>query len=250
MAEIKRLSLADVRYLASQLRHKTGLGLPVLLEKHPWIKDYSQEVVQEIYGDAFPVWRYLTVTKDQKIDPEGIVPTTGNPIWALGEIYSAAGAYWKGPAFASEFVTLEHAMLRYEITPERVVVYVPAVIHIAMDTFGETLQKWKATHGEYGMSLEKVFTKILYENQEEEIVADLSGLTPEVMDFRIRDDKAWWWDKSLVQDIVHEMAPSPEDYAEERMRKGDVAVNEEWPRERITEGFRDTYRRIQEFFAS
>ena len=246
MAEIERLSLADVRYLASQLRHKTGLGLPALLEKHPWIKDYSQETVREIYGDRFRVWRYLTVTEGKEIRPEGVVPTTGNPAWALYEIAVAPQAYWKGPVFASEFVELEHAMLRYEITPERVLVYVPAIIHIAMDTFGETLRKWKSIPG---MSLNKVFTRILYENQEEEIVADVSGLTPEIMDFRVRGNRQWWWDKSLVQDVVRERAPSPEEFAEDLMQSGRVKVNDKWPRERIIQEFRDIYRQIQEFFA-
>lgn len=250
MADIKKLPLQDVRYLAQQLVHSYG-GLAGLAKKHPWIKDYSQEVVREIYGDEFSVWRYLTVKDKQKIEPEKTVSLTANPSWIFHAIATAPGAYLSVSPISrgTSMVMVNHAILKYKLSPDRVIFYVPAIIDVALDMFRDSLNKWIARpHKEYPMSIAKVFRRIM-EDREEEIVADVTGLKPEVIDFRDKEDN-WWWDKHLVGDIAGGRMEPVEKYVEDLLRRNAIVPNKEWPKERILEHFKDTYRRLEDFFAA
>jgi hypothetical protein len=249
MAEIEKLPLKDVRYFAGQLVHSYG-GLAALAEKHPWIREYSQDVVREVYGDQLHAWRYLTLKPEQKIEPENVVSLTGNPGWITLAIGTSPGVYWSFSPGSHDttMIAVEHAILKYRLTPDRVIFYVPAIMDAARDMYGDSLKRWLAdTSRRSPMSISKVFGRIA-EIGEEEIVADVSGLKPETLNFRDKKDE-WWWDKHLALDIARDRAEPVEQYVEDLIRKGTVVPNKEWPREKLLEHFRDIYRRLKEFFA-
>jgi hypothetical protein len=267
MAEIEKLSLQDVRLIAHHVPYG-GIGVAALAEKHPWIREYSQEAIREIYGDQFPAWKWetLPVHADRWVGAIGVVTTNPRRMWA--EIVNDRTFSW---GLTMKTVDREQVVMRYELTPERVIVYMPALIQVAMDMFGDSLKHWKADRG---VSLHKVFIRSLYEHEEENIVADLRGLTPSIMDFRIgkkqwkpksdvpgvldwfpgeEEGKAgdiWWWNKGLVRDIIFEWTDKgPDAFAKDLITSGGITLNDEWTEDRVIEFFRDVYRKIGEFFA-
>jgi hypothetical protein len=178
-------------------------------------------------------------------------------------------------------VDREQVVMRFELTPERVLVYVPALIQAVFDMFGDSLSHWKTKDG---VGLQRVLARSLYEYEQEEIVADLSGLTPSIMDFRIgkeqwkpKPDKVyfppgvmewrpeaeeepdrgekpgeiWWWNKTLVRDVVAgwEDNKGPEAFAMDLINGNQIALNHEWTQERVIDYFRNIYKKIEEFFA-
>lgn len=276
-ADIRKLPLADVRKIASDIQN----GFPIqreILEKHPWIQGYSQEVVREIYGDRFPVWNFQTLGVFTPPWVGAIQPVTTNPKRMFIQMQGHPTFIW---GFTSKTVSQEQIVMRYEITPERVVVYVPALIHAIMDMWGDSLRHWKA---EYRKGLHKVFERSLYEHEDEQILADLSGLEPSIMDFRIgkkqwtlavqppyvppgvlewrpqpepepdlgeRPGDIWWWDKKLVRDIIAGWdLQGPEAYAKEMIETRQVDLDEEWTESRVIESFKDIYRKIEAFFSA
>lgn len=249
MAQIGKLPLKDVRYLADQLIHSYG-GLAELAQKHPWIKEYSQEVVREVYGDEFNAWRYITLRGKTKIEPEKIVSLTGNPAWIFYATSTAPGMYWATDPLTREntMIAVEHAILKYRLPVERVIFYVPAIIDVAIDTFGDSLGKWIVRPERRSpMSIRKVFNTIL-DDREEEIVADVTGLEPEVIDFREKEDN-WWWNKHLAADIAGDRVDDVEVFVADILKRGQLIPNEEWTVEKIRDYFRDAYKRLEEFFA-
>lgn len=276
MANTQKLPLSDVR----ELVHSIEAGSPLdreLLEKHPWITIYSQDTVREIYGDRFSVWTFETLPVNADVLKNETKMVTTNPRRMWIEMSDHRSFSW---GLTNKNVEREQVILKYEMTPERVIAYMPLLIEIILDTYGENLKRWKS---KYGKSLDRVLTRSLYETEEEKMVVGVNGLEPVLMDFRIgknqwqprvvepyiepgvlewspktevdpdlgpKAGEIWWWDKKLVWDLMLGWdTEGPEAFARKLIHNRSIVPDEEWTEDRIIDFFREVYRKIEEFFA-
>ena len=274
MADIEKLPLPVIREIVEAIEWGRSIE-PRVLETYPWIITLSREAVAEIYGERFSTWTFQTLPVFQDIHLSSVEVVTANPSRLWIEMSNDRAFSW---GLTNKNVDVEQVVFKYEMTPERVLVYMPMLIEIILDMSGDTLGHWKT---KYGKSLKRVLTDSLYKDQEEKLVVNVQGLQPELMDFRIgkrqwkpkdqpqvgpgtldwlpdvppnpgtKIGDAWWWEKKLVWHLMlgWEEAQGPEHYIDMLLQQGAIKPTEEWPKERMIEYMREVYQKIAEFYA-
>jgi hypothetical protein len=108
----------------------------------------------------------------KRIRKEKIVSTTLNPMVAL-QILKETGAYWT----LTKLIVPKEVLFRYRGSIDRVIAYVPGLIHIFMGKFAPgTLAKLRFRRRDYSMTNAlSVFTAA---EDEEEVIFDATGLKP------------------------------------------------------------------------
>jgi len=180
------LRRADALILARDL--ETGKGrVAELVASKPWLSEHSQDVLREVYGfnGGLSIFRVLSIPRGKKLRPETAVSTSLNPYIPVQiAVYDAPGAIWT----MDDLIPVDPHILRYDIPVDRVLAYVPALIEKAYEDVGEeVLAKARLKAREGSMSADEVFEEITKRN-EEEVIADVTGIKPEVIDFDSRDD--------------------------------------------------------------
>ncbi len=217
------LSRADVLEIARDLDYSKGRILD-LAESKPWISRISTEAVEERAGAAPRVYRTVMVPEGASIERERVANTTLNPVAAVKLSLELPGVVYR----PGKVEIREPWILRYEIRSENVIAYVPALIELAQKAFPDgqlRAMKFKTQRGA-STSVEDTFLEVL-ERGEEEILAGVSGIRPEILNFGSRHEAIFAQDvltgrfrggRATVDEYRREMMmafPDPEEAARE-----------------------------------
>lgn len=148
--------------------------------------------------DKVTVWRSVALhSENPEIRPEtGVVSTTRNPRVAMNMATNYPVLMGK-----DKFIAPKPAILRYEVPRDRVHAYVPGMIDQARAEHGDELKKMKITgrRSYQRMSVHDVFDQT---HREDEVLADVSGLTPEVLHFHGGEQVADQEHMHAIHDLV------------------------------------------------
>jgi hypothetical protein len=170
-----RLSFADAKSFLTDLEHAKG-RIAQIARENPWLIGYCQEAAQDRLGASFSVFRGLTLTHDLRAD--AVASTSLNWEVAYDIIDTSPGmVFTKGKTLISK-----KALLHYKITPANIVMWIPVALEFVKQGIGKrTNHNIEDRYGE-----KRQIAKLLRaveEMDEQEIVADLNGLTPKVIMF-------------------------------------------------------------------
>lgn len=174
-ASKQKLSFDDAKAFIADLEQARG-RIPELARTYPWLVGYCQEAAQDRLGSTFSVFRGLTLTSDLRGDK--IASTSLNWRVAYDIIEGSPGMIMHG----NRTYTPTKAILHYRITPAHVVMWIPVALDFVKQSVGKrTNHSIEDRYGE-PMKIAKVLQAI-EQMDEQEIVADLNGLTPKVVQF-------------------------------------------------------------------
>jgi len=167
--------------------------------------------------DKVTVWRSVALhSENPGIRPEtGVVSTTRSPRVAMNMATNYPVLMGK-----DKFIAPKPAILRYEVPRERVHAYVPGMIDQARADHGDELKKMKITgrRSYQRMSVHDVFDQT---HREDEVLADVSGLTPEVLHFHGGEQVADQEHMHAIHDLVQGRAQgSGAEYIDSRKKYG------------------------------
>lgn len=170
-----RLSAADAKQIVADLDHGTG-RIAQVVSRNPWLRRASQAAAREQLGETFSVYRAVTLT--EAIRPDHVASTSldWRVCWAM--LDQSPSIVWHG----GNTYSTKKALLHYQLTPEQVVLWIP----VAMKMIEATLrnQMHHRVEDRHGTPI-RIATVLsaIHGAQEQEIVADLSGLTPKTLVF-------------------------------------------------------------------
>lgn len=200
------ISAADARLFAEELI--TGRGrLAQFAAKYPHLRTASQKTLAAICGETIPLFRHVTLREDAAtgLREETAASTTLSPAYVLTLAADAPSAVTTRDAF----VHLKPVLLRYDIDPSRVLVFVPVVAAYVVEDRGPALKRMRIEcRGESYSALDAIMR--VRGLGEQEVFANLSGLKPAVFEFTKRLDlaRAREWlrgDIRTGRDAVREM---------------------------------------------
>ena len=168
-----RLTKADCKLIFSEIETGHG-GIAALVEKKPFIAGQSQEALAH-RGTHLRVYRAVAVFDTLK--PESVVSASLD--WRVAHEIGGGFPLLMGD---SGFHDPKTALLRYDVPLERVLAYVPLLVTMALDTLGPDIaaKRIQSTRGYGKIAIEHIIETA---RKEQEVVCDVSGLTPEVLHF-------------------------------------------------------------------
>jgi len=170
-----RLSKADAMLILREIETGRG-GIARLAQKKPFITDISQEYLRRELGDPIALFRTLRVTDPKGLRTENIVSASTN--WHVAfQLARDTPVYMA----SEEFIAPKVYMLRYTVPINRVLAYVPALVEHAVSALGPDAIK-KHIHDRFGDPL-PISTIIETGMEEEEVIADVSRIKPQAMQF-------------------------------------------------------------------
>lgn len=200
MARRPALTKTELRLIAQELDTSHGLLLQ-LVQTKPWLTDISRQYLCGRMGlcNEFPVFRTVAlmelcvppgetvsshvqaqVEASSVLRPEHVVSTSLNP-WTVLTIalQQADKIYWTSGMFSGGMIRTKPVIVRYEITLDRVVLFVPALISYIRSVYPpEELEKtrYRNRWGEL-RHVRHVFS-VVEQQEENEVIADVTGLSP------------------------------------------------------------------------
>lgn len=169
-----RISAKDARLLVEDLETGRGRAKEVAM-RNPWLIEMSQEVLAERCGRrVFPVFRSLVTAEGDGLQGEGVVSTTLRPRYALKLACDAPAMVFT----SHTTLKMEPSLLRYEVAPERVALYMPLVTKMLREQRGSLLRTMaiETRWGERMKGIEVI--EAVERLDEEEVIVDVEGLTP------------------------------------------------------------------------
>lgn len=217
------ITKTELRIIAEELDTSRGRLLG-LVQAKPWLTDISRQYLCERLGlcDKFPVFRtvalmHLThppegeppvsphiiaqVEAAKELRPEQVVSTSLNPWTVLTiAIQQADKIYWTGGMFSGGILRTKPIIVRYDVTLDRVVLFVPALIAFIRSIYpAEALAKTRyRNRWEKLQRVTHVFHE-LEERQENEVITDVTGLSPTEV-FETEGDMSLIY---LARDMLH-----------------------------------------------
>jgi len=171
----EKLSFDQAKSFLADLEQSKGRIAQLGLD-NPWLIGYCQEAARDRLGASFSVFRGLTLTEGLRGDK--IASTSLDWRVAYDIIDGSPGLIMHG----RKTMTTKKALLHYKIAPENIVMWVPVALDFVKQSVGKRTNH--SIEDRYG---EKVrIAKLLQaieEMDEQEIVADLNGLKPNVLTF-------------------------------------------------------------------
>lgn len=169
-AKPARLSFGDAKQIVADL--DTGRGrIADVARRNPWLREMCVATAKRELGQRIIVYRAISVT--DQLRPDAIASTTLDPKVAVSILMDAPGMIWHG----NKTILPTRTLLRYEISPEDVVVWVPAILPAVRDVIGARGNH--TVEDRYGERIR--IADVLSKHaslDEKEIVADLSARTP------------------------------------------------------------------------
>ena len=193
------ITKTELKLIAQELDTSHGY-LPQLVQSKPWLVDLSRQHLCTLgLCNTFPVFRTIglmhlavpqgetvaphilaQVEASKELRPEQIVSTSLNPHVTLSIASEQADhLYFTGGMFRGGMLTTRPVIVRYDITPDRVILFVPALIAFVRSLYStDELKKtrYRNRHG-YLHNIPHIFRE-LEARQENEVIADVTGLKP------------------------------------------------------------------------
>jgi hypothetical protein len=176
MPRAPRLTFADAKEFVADL--ETGRGrIAEVIARNPWLREECQQAARKALGGRFAVYRAVSPTEGLR--PDKVASTSLDPKVPISMLISAPGIiFTKG--FGDGAVIPKKRLLRYDITPEQVVCWVPHVIETVKAALGSRInQSFEDRYG--GRVKMSKFLATHADQDEQEIVADLHGLKPKMI---------------------------------------------------------------------
>lgn len=171
-----KLSFMDAKKFLKNIEFGQG-GMQEIANDNTWLVEACQNEFQRKYGNNVSVYRALTLTGDVRSDK--IVSTTLD--WGVAyKIMEMAPGVVFGD---NKSMQLSHAILHYRINPDHVRIYVPYALEYVKKTVGK-----RSNHSIEDRNGDKVKISSIYDflkdGGEQEVVADVSGLRPKIIEFK------------------------------------------------------------------
>lgn len=168
-----RITKKDAILILREIETGHG-GIADLATQKPFITSISQEWLSRNIGNSFPVFR--SVAPVGKLKQETIVSTTINPKIAINLLDDV-------PIFLTHSKTIipKRNLLRYDITLDNVIAYVPALIGTAEIVLGNVDNKKLRSLRSDEMIPYQHIIQTGYD--EKEVICNVSALTPISLDF-------------------------------------------------------------------
>lgn len=174
LEEANTLTLKSAKILLSHLESARG-QIAEFLALNPWLVGLCQEAAREHLGGSFSVYRAVTVT--DTLRAEAIASTTLDWRVAYRILDEAPSVVWHG----SEMLKASQVLLHYRLSPEQVALWVPVALDFVRTAVaGKEKNRVQTRDGT--MRIEAVLAAI-DRLDEQEIIADLTGLRPDVLEF-------------------------------------------------------------------
>lgn len=168
-----RITFAHAKEILLDIEQSKGRILEII-KLNPWLVEESKKDAVAKYGNSFNVYRALTLTGP--LNKENIVSTTP-------KIFVASSILIKSPVIIfhkNDMIKTEKIILKYKITSNNIIAYVPTLLKYVKETVGKkTNRKIEDRYGTK-ISIEKIL-ELTNKLDEEEIIADVSNLTPVVL---------------------------------------------------------------------
>jgi hypothetical protein len=169
------LSSRHARALISHLEAARG-QLADVVRLNPWLVGVCQSAATEKLGASFPVFRAITATSELR--PDEIASTSLDWRVAMRILDDAPGMVWHG----GKTLTTTSVLRRYVIDPSKVVLWMPVAVEFAKDAVRGAEHRGVPNRHGTTTSIAKILASF-DELDEQEIVADLTGLTPQEISF-------------------------------------------------------------------
>ncbi|RLD65623.1 MAG: hypothetical protein DRI98_14550, partial [Bacteroidetes bacterium] len=212
-----RLSMADAISIVREIETGRG-GIAELMEKKPALKEMSQAKLRGEYGDVVPLFRVISVPEGKEIRDEGIVSTSTDWNVAFHMGRNHAGVVMT----RDSFLTMRTVLLRYDTPVEQCLADVGMLLEMVLESLGghEKIggQRIKGRRSGEGIEVSHVIQEGM---KEDEVIADVSGIEPVVLDF----------DRKKELDMVRGMGAGEFDSPDEYMQQRDATkgTNEFFP---------------------
>lgn len=170
-----RLSKADAMLILREIETGRG-GIATLAQKKPFLTDISQSYLHQKVGDPIALFRTVRVVDPKGLRDESIVSASTN--WHVAFQLARDTPMYMA---SKQFIEPKVYMLRYTVPIDRVLAYVPALVENAVSVLGPDTIK-KRIRDRFGEPL-PISTIVETGMEEEEVIADVSHIKPQVMHF-------------------------------------------------------------------
>ena len=209
LTEIEKLSFPDAKEIVTDLEHSKGRVKDVAA-RNSWLVQMCQQAIREKFGENFSVYRGVILLDNQELKNDSVASTSLSIEVVLHILGNKEGIYWTGSHMGHRYMQLHQTnkmvFLHYRMTPDRVVLWIPYILPIIRAAVGKRINH--GVENRYGgkYKIEQILQWIEKWN-EQEVVANLSGLQPKVLPFdsnvigkeKLAWFKGWLEGKSLDQ---------------------------------------------------
>jgi len=172
-----RLSMADGMMIVREIETGRG-GIAKLVQRKSFLKELSQDKLRREHGDVVPLFRVLALPEDKELRAESIVSTSTD--W---HVAVSMGDSQPGLAITRDkWLAVNTVLLRYDTPVEQCLADVNMLLELAIESLGGMdrigNQNIIGRNGAIPISV------IIEEGmKEDEVIADVSGLKPVVLNF-------------------------------------------------------------------
>lgn len=176
MARRARIRAVDARKVVEELVTGRGRMLDIA-EEYPWLIEESQQVLEEKCRNPVPCFRSLTIPKGENVRREQVVSTTLRPAYALRLATDAPGLVFA----RDKTIELQNVTLRYDVPVDDTLLYVPLLLDWVLSEQPNVVRRMNVEMrgGEVWKGIDVI--REIEERQEEELLADVSGVEPEAL---------------------------------------------------------------------
>lgn len=160
-------------------------GVAELARKKPFISQQAQAWLSQHHGTTLKLFRAVAVTDKSELQSETVVSTTTN--WEIAFHMAKDFPVIFGQ---KEFITNRPHLLRYDVSINRVLAYVPLLVDQCMELLGDV--------GDQKITSSRSFDRIPVSHiiqtgkTEEEVIVNVSGITPRVISFEQNTNGRRW----------------------------------------------------------
>ena len=199
-----RLSMNDAIDIVREIETGRG-GIAELMKKKPALMEMSQAKLRSEHGDVVPLFRVLSVPEGNEIRDESIVSTSTDWQVAFHMGRNHAGVVMTPTAF----MTMRTVLLRYDTPVEQCLADVNMLLEMVVSALGgfERIGNQNIR----GRSGPIAVAHIIKEGmKEDEVIADVSGIEPVVLDFDRKNEL------EMIQGMDAGEFDSPDEYMAHR----------------------------------
>jgi hypothetical protein len=196
-----RISLPEAKAILADI--ETGKGrIAEIVQKKPYLKEMSVNLVRQLHGGNIAVYRALSLQNQSDMREDKIASTTTSFDIGFnmannspGLIFTPTGDHSRSPM-----------LLKYNITLDNVVAYVPALASHALDVLSNRISHIRDRRGDK-LPISEIRNTA---EQEKEIIADLSGVKPNQFPMDHSMDGTIW--SGLLKDVHDGNYQNPDQY--------------------------------------
>jgi hypothetical protein len=223
-APAPRLSFADAKEFLSDIEHSHGRILD-LVTRRPWLKQFCQDAARQNLGSEISVFRGFVAYEPLRGDE--IASTSTNWKVAFTLMTNGPGIIFHGNKTIS---TTKH-LLHYRIKPENVVCWIPAAMEFVRQAVGTKTNVGIEDRWGERTKIAEIY-EFLEKEPEDEIIADLRGLRPKILNAKKLNQFGWVDTLYILKKLSTDGLPQdPDEWCDEAHVKYKGKETDKWIRE-------------------